>query len=164
MIDSEGFRANVGIIVMNAQGQLLWARRFGSQNAWQFPQGGIRPEETPVEGMYRELTEELGITAADVAIIAETKDWVRYRLPQRFQRGDDPKRCIGQKQKWFLLKLLSDDSAVKLDLCSHPEFDTWRWVSYWFPLKQVIYFKRHVYRKVLQEFSNFEKAVNNTVA
>lgn len=155
MIDSEGFRANVGIIVMNKQGQLLWARRFGSQNAWQFPQGGIRPEETSVEAMYRELTEELGITAADVVMVAESRDWLRYRLPQRFQRGDDPQRCIGQKQKWFLLKLISDDSAVKLDLSPHPEFDTWRWVSYWFPLKQVIYFKRHVYRKVLQEFSAF---------
>ncbi|EKD77063.1 MAG: Dinucleoside polyphosphate hydrolase [uncultured bacterium] len=157
MIDSEGFRANVGIIVTNAKGQLLWARRFGSQNAWQFPQGGVNENETPVEAMYRELKEELGITAVDVKIVAESKDWLFYRLPERFQRHDDSQRCVGQKQKWFLLQLISDDSAVKLDLSDHPEFDTWRWVSYWFPLKQVIFFKRYVYRKVLQEFLPFIK-------
>jgi putative (di)nucleoside polyphosphate hydrolase len=152
VIDSEGFRANVGIIVTNGQGRLLWARRCGSSNAWQFPQGGIHENETPIDAMYRELTEELGLTAQDVKVIAETKGWVRYRLPVRFQRHDDTQKCIGQNQKWFLLQLMSDDTAVKLNASSHPEFDSWRWVSYWFPLKQVIFFKRYVYRRVLEEF------------
>lgn len=155
MIDSEGFRANVGIIVMNKKGQLLWARRFGSQNAWQFPQGGINDNETPLEAMYRELKEELGINACDAKLIAESKNWLHYRLPERFQRHDDSQRCVGQKQKWFLLQLIADDAAVKLDFSDHPEFDTWKWVSYWFPLKQVIFFKRAVYRKALQEFLPF---------
>lgn len=155
VIDSEGFRANVGIIVTNRKGQLLWAKRFGSHDAWQFPQGGVDDHETPLEAMYRELKEELGMNPSDVSVLAESKDWLRYRLPVRFQRTDESGvRCIGQKQKWFLLELLSDESAVKLDASSHPEFDGWRWVSYWFPLKQVIYFKRSVYRQALQEFQN----------
>lgn len=157
MIDKDGFRANVGIIVMNSQGQLLWARRSGAQNAWQFPQGGICDNEAPLEAMYRELKEELGVDRSDVKLIAETKQWLRYRLPQRFQRRDEANRCIGQKQKWFLLELISDDSCVKLDTCEDPEFDRWRWVSYWFPLRQVIFFKRYVYRQALEEFAEFIK-------
>lgn len=152
MIDQDGFRANVGIIVTNDKGELLWARRAGSQNAWQFPQGGVNDDETPIEAMYRELKEELGISAKDVKLIAESKEWLPYRLPIRFQRHDDTQHCVGQKQKWFLLQFTSDDSAVKLDLNEHPEFDQWKWVSYWFPLKQVIFFKRAVYRKILEEF------------
>ena len=157
MIDKEGFRANVGIIVTNNKGQLLWARRFGSQTAWQFPQGGINEDETPIDAMYRELKEELGLDRNDVQLLAESRAWLRYRLPLRFQRHDrngDAIRCVGQKQKWFLLQLISDESAVKLDESSHPEFDTWRWVDYWFPLKQVIFFKRYVYRQALEEFES----------
>lgn len=154
VIDSEGFRSNVGIVVINEKGQVLWARRHGSQNAWQFPQGGISEQEAPIDAMYRELEEELGLAPQDVTLIVESKSWLKYRLPERFQRHDESQRCIGQKQKWFLL-MLRDDSCVKLDLSEHPEFDTWKWVPYWFPLKQVIFFKRVVYRKVLQEFFSF---------
>lgn len=157
MIDQDGFRRNVGIIVTNANGQLLWAKRFGSKNAWQFPQGGLNDGESATDAMYRELEEELGLLPADVALVAESADWYKYRLPKRFQRRDDTQRCIGQKQKWFLLRLTGGDDAVRLDACSHPEFDTWRWVSYWFPLKQVIFFKRAVYRRVLREFSRYVK-------
>lgn len=154
MIDLEGFRPNVGIIVTNQKGQLLWARRAGSQNAWQFPQGGISDDEPPIEAMYRELKEELGIAPHQVKLIAESKKWLCYRLPQRFQRYSEPNvpRCVGQKQKWFLLELIGGDECVRLDETDHPEFDAWKWVSYWFPLKQVIFFKKHVYRAVLKEF------------
>ena len=155
VIDKEGFRANVGIIVTNSKGQLLWARRCNSQHAWQFPQGGISENETPLDAMYRELKEELGLDREVVKLLAESRRWLRYRLPKRFQRHDtqsDSPKCIGQKQKWFLLELMGDDACVKLDVCDHPEFDTWKWVSYWFPLKQVIFFKRSVYRRALEEF------------
>ena len=151
MIDSEGFRANVGIIVTNGKRRLLWARRTGGLNAWQFPQGGIQDNETPTDAMYRELKEELGLEAADVTLLMETKEWYKYRLPERFQRNDTAPHCIGQKQKWFLLAL-KKEAEVKLDWSEHPEFDAWRWVSYWFPLQQVIFFKKDVYKKVLQEF------------
>ena len=100
MIDADGFRANVGIILANTQGQVLWAKRIG-HNAWQFPQGGIDRGETPMDAMYREL-------------------WEPNTQHIRFDEGK-------------------------------PEFDHWQWVSYWYPLGQVIHFKRGVYRRALQE-------------
>lgn len=152
MIDADGFRPNVGIILANAAGQVLWARRTG-HDAWQFPQGGIVPQESPEQAMYRELWEEVGLEKPDVRIIASTRGWLRYRLPRRYVRNDNSPVCIGQKQKWFLLQMLSDDARVALDR-SHPaEFDGWRWVSYWYPLNQVVAFKREVYRKALTELA-----------
>ena len=105
--------------------------------------------------MYRELQEELGIARSEVKVIAESRRWLKYRLPPRFQRKEDDlgARCIGQNQKWFLLELIGGDDCVRLDACDHPEFDDWRWVSYWYPIRQVIYFKRYVYRQALEEFS-----------
>lgn len=152
MIDSDGFRPNVGIILANAQGQVLWARRIG-QDAWQFPQGGINTDETPEQALYRELHEEVGLEPPDVEIISCTRGWLRYRLPKRMVRHNSHPVCIGQKQKWFLLRLLSDDRAVSMDHSPKPEFDGWRWVSYWYPLGQVVPFKREVYRRALKELS-----------
>jgi putative (di)nucleoside polyphosphate hydrolase len=152
LIDSEGFRANVGIMLANARGEVLWARRVG-QDAWQFPQGGIQQGESPQQALFRELEEEIGLTAKDVEIIATTRGWLRYRLPQRLLRRDSKPLCIGQKQKWFLLKMLSDDSEVRFDKDHKPEFDHWRWVSYWYPLGQVVPVKREVYRRALKELA-----------
>lgn len=152
MIDADGFRPNVGIILSNPAGQVLWARRTG-HDAWQFPQGGIIENESPEQAMYRELWEEVGLEASDVKIIATTRGWLRYRLPSRFIRQDNRPVCIGQKQKWFLLQMLSDDARVVLTHTHPPEFDGWRWVSYWYPLNQVVSFKREVYRKALTELA-----------
>lgn len=151
MIDSDGYRPNVGIMLANDHGQLLWARRVGGQNAWQFPQGGISAGETPEQALYRELDEEIGLSQTAVRVLGSTKGWLRYRLPQRFVREGQSPRCIGQKQKWFLLLLLDDDAAVQLDRNAKPEFDDWQWVSYWYPLNQVIPFKREVYRRAMKE-------------
>ena len=104
VIDSDGFRPNVGIILANDVGQVLWARRI-NQDAWQFPQGGINPHESPEEALYRELNEEVGLEQPDVQILACTRGWLRYRLPQRLVRSNSQPLCIGQKQKWFLLLL-----------------------------------------------------------
>ncbi len=152
MIDADGFRPNVGIILCNNAGQVLWARRCG-HDAWQFPQGGISENESPEDAMYRELWEEVGLERPDVKIISSTRGWLRYRLPRRFVRHDNSPVCIGQKQKWFLLQMLSDDSSVVLNKTHPPEFDGWRWVSYWYPLNQVVSFKREVYRKALIELA-----------
>ncbi len=152
MIDSDGFRPNVGIILVNSLGQVLWARRCG-QDAWQFPQGGIKSDESAEQAMYRELNEEVGLGPADVEVLGVTRGWLRYRLPKRMIRRHSHPICIGQKQKWFLLKMLSADNAVKIDCCDQPEFDGWRWVSYWYPLGQVVSFKREVYRKAMRELS-----------
>jgi putative (di)nucleoside polyphosphate hydrolase len=138
-------------MLANDHGQLLWARRVGGQNAWQFPQGGISAGETPEQALYRELDEEIGLSQTAVRVLGTTKGWLRYRLPQRFVREGQSPRCIGQKQKWFLLLLLDDDAAVRLDRNAKPEFDDWQWVSYWYPLNQVIPFKRDVYRRAMKE-------------
>lgn len=151
MIDNDGFRPNVGIMVANDSGQLLWARRVGGRDAWQFPQGGIKDGETPEGALYRELFEEIGLAEGSVEVLAATRGWLRYRLPKRFIRQGQKPLCIGQKQKWFLLRLLAEDSTVCLNRCDQPEFDHWQWVSYWYPLDQVVAFKREVYRKAMKE-------------
>ena len=152
MIDEQGYRPNVGIILCNNKGQVLWARRIG-QDAWQFPQGGIKKGESPEKALYRELTEEVGLTKKDVQIIGSTRGWLRYRLPRRMIRHDSHPVCVGQKQKWYLLKLTSDDSAINVRASDKPEFDGWSWVSYWFPLGKVVAFKRDVYRRAMTELA-----------
>lgn len=152
MIDSEGFRPNVGIIVCNDDGRVLWARRRG-HDAWQFPQGGISGGESPEEAMYRELHEEIGLREPDVKILACTQGWLRYHLPERFIRQRENPRCIGQKQKWFLLHLVGSESSIDLTVMQKPEFEDWTWVSYWYPLDQVIDFKRDVYLQALKQLA-----------
>ena len=150
MIDSDGFRANVGIILANTQGKVIWAKSIW-HDSWQFPQGGIDYGETPLDAMYRELYEEVGLYPQHVELLAVTKDWLRYRLPKRYVRTNQEPLCIGQKQKWFLLRLDENNAQnIRFDI-SKPEFDEWQWVSYWYPLNQVVAFKRGVYQKALQE-------------
>jgi len=152
VVDKEGFRPNVGIMISDGLGKLFWAKRIG-QDAWQFPQGGINSGEKPETALYRELYEEVGLESADVEVIASTRGWLRYRLPANMQRKHSKPLCVGQKQKWFMLKLLSEESKVCLTRCSKPEFDSWKWVNYWYPVNQVIEFKRGVYRRALKELS-----------
>lgn len=150
LIDADGFRANVGIILCNDENRLFWGRRVG-QNAWQFPQGGIRTDESPREAMYRELEEEVGLLPEHVEVLGETRRWLRYRLPKRFIRRHSHPVCIGQKQRWFLLRVNCSDKKVCLDKFRKPEFDDWQWVDYWKPVDEVIYFKRRVYERALEE-------------
>ncbi|MFP3036850.1 MAG: RNA pyrophosphohydrolase [Arsenophonus sp. ER-BJ3-MAG3] len=152
MLDNDGYRLNVGIVICNQQGQLLLARRSG-QHSWQFPQGGINPEESLKQTMYRELFEEIGLDSKDVKILTSTRNWLRYKLPKRFVRWDIKPVCIGQKQRWFLLQLICNEKNINMKISKTPEFDRWRWVSYWYPIRQVIFFKRDVYRLVMKEFA-----------
>jgi len=149
-IDNDGFRANVGIILTDGSGQLMIAGRAG-RSGWQFPQGGVLQDESLEAALYRELEEEVGLCQQDVEVLAQTRDWLRYRLPERFLRRDQQPLCIGQKQRWFLLRLVTDTDRVRFDSTDEPEFDRWRWVDYWHPVKEVVYFKRHVYVKALSE-------------
>jgi putative (di)nucleoside polyphosphate hydrolase len=130
----------------------LWARRIG-QDAWQFPQGGMRTDETPAEAMYRELAEEVGLCPEHVELMGATRGWLRYRLPRKYLRRSSRPLCVGQKQVWFMLRLLCDDAEVCLNTSAKPEFDNWRWVDYWRPLDEVVSFKRTVYRKALHELA-----------
>ena len=142
----------MGIILCNTDKKVLWARRIG-QNAWQFPQGGIKRNETPEDALYRELWEEVGLVPDKVELLAATQDWLRYRLPKGLIRSDEKPLCVGQKQVWFLLRLAGHEDDVKLDCGDKPEFDGWRWVDYWYPLKEVVAFKRDVYLQALNEFA-----------
>ena len=152
MIDSEGLGPNVGIILANDAGQVLWAKRIG-HNAWQFPQGGIQYGESPEDALFRELYEEVGLLPEHVEIVAQTRGWLRYRLPYRYIRSDSNPVCIGQKQKWFLLRLTGSTKHICLNTTNPAEFDEWQWVSYWYPLGQVVNFKKDVYRRALTELS-----------
>lgn len=149
-IDSDGFRANVGIILSNDEGKVLIAGRVGKKG-WQFPQGGMLEGESPEEAMYRELHEEVGLQKNDVEVLGSTSDWLRYRLPEKFQRRGSKPLCIGQKQRWFILKLIGSEDRVRVDRSDTPEFDRWRWVEFWRPVNEVIYFKRRVYARALYE-------------
>ena len=152
VIDKAGYRYGVGIILLNDKRQVFLAKRVGMQ-AWQFPQGGMHEEETPEQPMFRELKEEVGLEPQDVEVLACTRRWLRYRLPTRLVRHYSKPLCIGQRQKWFLLKLTAEEAKINLMTNDSPEFDAWSWVSYWYPLRQVVTFKRRVYVMALKEFA-----------
>ena len=149
MIDSDGYRANVGIVITNDKKQILLAKRF-KQNGWQLPQGGIDEDETELDALYRELQEEVGLDPSHVTLIAKTPKWLRYELPDEHVRRTQKPKCIGQKQVWYLLKLDSSDEEISLDLHDDVEFDDWKWVDYWSPVDEVINFKRDVYEDMLK--------------
>lgn len=152
VIDKAGYRYGVGIILVNNNRQVFLAKRIGML-AWQFPQGGMKENETSDETMYRELKEEIGLLPDDVEVLAISRRWLRYRLPHRLVRRYAKPVCIGQKQKWYLLRLINKDAKIDLHANKSPEFDSWAWVSYWYPLRQVAPFKRRVYVLALKEFA-----------
>jgi putative (di)nucleoside polyphosphate hydrolase len=152
LIDAHGYRANVGIILLRDNGQVFLGRRTGGRG-WQFPQGGLRRHETPEEAVYRELHEEIGLEREDAAIVGGTRDWLHYTLPKRYQRRNGGSVCIGQKQRWFLLRFTRPESRFQFDHTNEPEFDDFRWADYWEPVREVIFFKRPVYVRALQELS-----------
>ena len=158
MIDTDGFRPNVGIVLLNDDGRVFWARRV-RRDGWQFPQGGIGSDETPLEAMYRELEEETGLEARHVDVLGSTLGWLKYRLPHRYVRRNQKPRCIGQKQVWFLLRLTGTEGDVRLDLTPKPEFDHWRWVDFWYPMDNVVTFKRGVYASALRHLAPFARQV-----
>jgi putative (di)nucleoside polyphosphate hydrolase len=154
MIDRDGYRPNVGIVLVNPINQVFWGKRV-REHAWQFPQGGIKYGETPEQAMYRELMEEVGLRPEHVQILGRTKNWLRYDVPESWVRREWRGNYRGQKQIWYLLRLTGRDSDVSLRASEHPEFDAWRWHDYWIPIESVIEFKREVYRLALSELSSF---------
>ncbi len=162
LIDVKGFRSNIGIILANKEDQVLWGKRVGKREAWQFPQGGMHEGETPEQTLFRELNEEIGLSKSDVSIVGRTRHWLRYRIPKHMIRKTEPV-CIGQKQLWFLLRLETDESRINLEKTVKPEFAHWQWVSYWYPIREVVAFKKDVYRRALNELAPyiFKNATRN---
>jgi len=154
MLDKDGYRPNVGVILLNHRNEVFWGKRV-KQHSWQFPQGGIKHGESPEQAMFRELFEEVGLKPEHVKIIARTREWLRYDVPETWIRRDLRGNYRGQKQIWFLLRLVARDCDVSLRRSEKPEFDAWRWHTYWVPLDSVIEFKRGVYQQALSELSRF---------
>lgn len=154
MIDRDGYRPNVGIILCNTRNEVFWGKRI-REHSWQFPQGGINPGESPEEAMYRELKEEVGLNPDHVKILGRTKSWMRYDVPHHWVRREWRGSYKGQKQIWFLLRLVGRDCDVCLRASERPEFDAWRWNEYWVPLESVIEFKREVYQLALNELVHY---------
>src|SRR5690606_8611197 len=157
-IDPAGCRPNVGIVLMQQDGRVFWASRV-RRDGWQFPQGGMNSDETPLEAMYRELREETGLLAEHVEVLGATPGWLRYRLPPRAVRRNDRLVCIRQKQVWFLLQMKGQESDLRLDLTDKPEFDQWRWVDFWYPVEHVVVFKRGVYARALGHLAPYARTV-----
>ena len=153
MIDKEGYSENVAIVIINNDHKVLWAKR-ANENAWQFPQGGIKSNETIEEAMFRELKEEVGIDESKIEILGRTNDWLYYDVPKNWVRKDN-NLYKGQKQIWFLLKFLGNENDIYLKNSPKPEFDNWSWVDYWKPNKEVIDFKKDVYSKALIQLESF---------
>ncbi|MCU0842648.1 MAG: RNA pyrophosphohydrolase [Thiobacillaceae bacterium] len=154
MIDKDGYRPNVGIVLCNARNEVFWGKRV-RQNSWQFPQGGIKSGESPEEAMFRELQEEVGLRPGHVRILGRTRNWLRYEVPKEWVRREWRSHYRGQKQIWYLLRLTGRDCDVCLRATDHPEFDAWRWSQYWDPVEAVVEFKRDVYRQALEELEKF---------
>lgn len=166
MIDPEGFRLNVGIVLVNSDNKVLWAKRKGAQaagyqNCWQFPQGGIQENETAHQALYRELQEELGLSPEQVKLLSEMPEWLRYFFPKPLFFEKETAVCVGQKQRWFLLRLLVDDSHIGLDRYAEQELDAFEWVDHAYALQNVVAFKKEVYAEVLAHF--FEEGIEGSL-
>ena len=156
MLDREGYRPNVGIILVNHRNEVFWGKRI-REHAWQFPQGGIKYGESPAQAMFRELHEEVGLRPEHVRILGRTRDWLRYDVPDAFIRRESRGHYKGQKQIWFLLRMIGRDTDVHLRATHHPEFDAWRWA----PLAELpelaVPFKRDIYIVLAASFAPFAR-------
>ena len=142
------YRPCVGILLFNEAGQVFVARRCDTPDAWQMPQGGIDPGETPAAAALRELAEEIGTNRAE--LVAETREWLHYDLPDHLIGVVWHGRWRGQRQKWFAARFVGTESEINL-ATAHPEFDAWRWVRPEDLVSLVVPFKREVYRTVVAE-------------
>jgi putative (di)nucleoside polyphosphate hydrolase len=152
VIDSDGFRTNVGIVLIRDGGDAFLGRQVGGRG-WQFPQGGVLAGEPLRAAAYRELNEEIGLSQSDVELVGQTTRWLRYRLPAKYVRRNRHPMCIGQKQRWFLMRLKRQNAQFDFGQTGEPEFDQYRWVNFWEPVREVIYFKRAVYVRALTELA-----------
>lgn len=151
--DQRPYRLGVGIVLLNPQGEVFVAQRLDTDaDAWQMPQGGMDAGEDPRDTAFREMEEEIGTNNA--VCIAETEDWITYDLPEDLADKVWKGRFRGQKQKWFLLEFLGNDSDINIDT-EHPEFKDWKWATFEHLPDLIISFKRPLYEQVVVAFSAY---------
>ncbi len=155
------YRPGVGIMLLNANNEVFVGRRIDTRSeAWQMPQGGIDNDETPRQAVMRELMEETGINAAEV--IAESREWFHYDLPDYLIPKLWDGKYRGQKQKWFALKFLGTDADINIHTeCA--EFMQWRWATMDELLEIIVPFKRKLYIAVMEEFQAILSADADTL-
>jgi len=146
------YRPCVGIVLLNRAGEVFAGQRIDNvAEAWQMPQGGIDPGEDPRAAALRELTEETGIPAASVEVLAETPGWIPYDLPHELVPKLWKGRFRGQEQRWFLMRFLGEDTQVNIGT-PDPEFRAWRWVAPADLAEMIVPFKRATYAAVFEAF------------
>jgi len=147
------YRPCVGVVLARHDGRVFAGERIDTPGAWQMPQGGIDPGETPEAAALRELSEETGVAAGRVRVEARTPDWLRYDLPDELL-GKVWGGCYrGQEQLWFLMRFLGRDAEIRIDR-DHPEFARWTWMTPAELLQAIVPFKRPVYEQVFAELGS----------
>ena len=154
MLDDKGYRYNVGIIIINQNKKVFWAKRT-CEEAWQFPQGGIKKGESPDNAMLRELYEETGLKPNHIQLIGKTNNWLYYDVPNYLIKNNWKGKYKGQRQIWFLLNFVGNEEDIILNRKENPEFDAWRWLDYHEAPSLVINFKKKIYCNALTELSNY---------
>lgn len=153
-IEQLPYRPCVGLMVLNRRGQIFAGQRLdNSRGAWQMPQGGIDPGESPPEAALRELAEEAGISGSDVVILRESETWHDYDLPLPLIPKLWNGQFRGQSQRWFAIRYLGPDEAVNIDT-EIPEFRSWAWMAHQDLIHKIVPFKRDTYARVFEEFAD----------
>lgn len=150
-------------MLLNHEGLVFVGRRRAKKGSdqprleyeWQMPQGGIDPGENPFQAALRELREETNIITA--SLLAESRDWYSYDLPEEYSRKSWKGRFQGQRQKWFALRFDGDESEINIETPAggqKPEFDAWRWAPIDHLVDLIVPFKRPVYERVVETFAH----------
>lgn len=153
MTDKHRYRRGVGVMLLNADGQVWVGKRIdNSDEAWQMPQGGMDKGEAPIDTAFRELEEETGIAPHLVEQVAAHPQRLRYDLPPELAGKLWKGKWRGQDQDWFLMRFLGTDADVDI-ATKHPEFNAWKWVDPAHLPDMIVPFKREMYRAIVAGFS-----------
>lgn len=154
-IDRLPYRPCAGVVLINREGLVFGGQRIDNPGgAWQMPQGGLDFGELPEEAALRELTEETGIPREKVTVLAQTRDWISYELPDELLGKLWKGKYRGQEQMWFAMRFLGEESDVDI-ATKTPEFSQWRWMTPDALIASIVPFKRHVYEAVFADLGEW---------